>query len=560
MDKLTVIPFSHPLYGTANLLITEPSAPQDRITENGLYLPATVEPGHETGKVIAMCDGSEFAIGDIITYNTINRDNPEHMDTIPVNGKDCDIISEHGVWSRNGNPHNRIYVEPDTELQMTKSGLVISDKALGVVQKGKIVAAPEKSHFKAGDSITYRKNEGGIFKTVEYGDKTVEVLFDKDIYTLNGKVSPFKIIVKIDMAAQALKRATTLSGIALSPLFQFMLRNLQYGTVTEIGEEAKDIYPMLMVGDTAILHHTIEHDDFRLVRQEYGTHALAYEYRIINCLNPQDPEIFGKIKEVKIAGNSVDTKIIPFHGRLFLDFNFGLWDKGDNKSDLLGVDFTLGFIQDIDVLKNHISSMREKAVLTRTLKHNGYRADLSRLNPEDKNDSYKADEIKAKATQLDREYQEKTQFIEKDHLLLCKVKFPRRVNSEVITAYKALYPINILGKKYLIAHPYYLIANYNSMTEKFEALFDRVLLEPIAEETASTVEIPDSARQKPQRGKIVSVGPTVADKRLQEGRTVLYVRTKGMDIEQNGVKLLMLFGSDCVAIISPDDISYPLLP
>ena len=64
------------------------------------------------------------------------------------------------------------------------------------------------------------------------------------------------------------------------------------------------------------------------------------------------------------------------------------------------------------------------------------------------------------------------------------------------------------------------------MSVNIRPLADRVLVEPAAAEetTASGIIIPDSAKEKPQRGTVVAVGPGKKDEptTVKEGDTVLY--------------------------------------
>ncbi len=66
---------------------------------------------------------------------------------------------------------------------------------------------------------------------------------------------------------------------------------------------------------------------------------------------------------------------------------------------------------------------------------------------------------------------------------------------------------------------------------KIKPLADRVLVEPMAAETktASGIIIPDTAKEKPQKGKVVAVGPGTKDEKMtvKEGDTVLYGKYSG---------------------------------
>jgi chaperonin GroES len=84
-------------------------------------------------------------------------------------------------------------------------------------------------------------------------------------------------------------------------------------------------------------------------------------------------------------------------------------------------------------------------------------------------------------------------------------------------------------------------------------LADRVLVEPAAaeEKTASGIYIPDTAKEKPQRGKIVAVGNGKKDEPMtvKVGDTVLYGKYAGTEINIDGKEYLIMRESDIFAII-----------
>jgi len=84
-------------------------------------------------------------------------------------------------------------------------------------------------------------------------------------------------------------------------------------------------------------------------------------------------------------------------------------------------------------------------------------------------------------------------------------------------------------------------------------LADRVLVEPMAAETktASGIIIPDTAKEKPQKGKVVAVGPGTKDEKMtgKEGDTVLYGKYSGTELKLDGTDYLMMRESDILAII-----------
>lgn len=84
-------------------------------------------------------------------------------------------------------------------------------------------------------------------------------------------------------------------------------------------------------------------------------------------------------------------------------------------------------------------------------------------------------------------------------------------------------------------------------------LADRVLIEPMAAETktASGLYIPDTAKEKPQQGKVVAVGPGTKDEKvtLKVGDTVLYGKYAGTELKLEGNEYLMMRESDILAVI-----------
>ncbi len=84
-------------------------------------------------------------------------------------------------------------------------------------------------------------------------------------------------------------------------------------------------------------------------------------------------------------------------------------------------------------------------------------------------------------------------------------------------------------------------------------LADRVLVESAAaeEKTASGIIIPDTAKEKPQRGKVVAVGTGKKDEPLtvKAGDDVLYGKYAGTEITIDGKEYLIMRESDIFAIL-----------
>ncbi|MBQ4352700.1 MAG: co-chaperone GroES [Prevotella sp.] len=85
-----------------------------------------------------------------------------------------------------------------------------------------------------------------------------------------------------------------------------------------------------------------------------------------------------------------------------------------------------------------------------------------------------------------------------------------------------------------------------------QPLADRVLVLPApAEEKIGGIIIPDTAKEKPLRGKIIATGKGTKDEEmiLKEGDEVLYGKYSGTEIELDGEKYLMMRQSDVLAIV-----------
>jgi len=84
-------------------------------------------------------------------------------------------------------------------------------------------------------------------------------------------------------------------------------------------------------------------------------------------------------------------------------------------------------------------------------------------------------------------------------------------------------------------------------------LADRVLVEAAAAEdkTAGGIIIPDTAKEKPQKGTVVAVGPGKKDEPMtvKVGDNVLYGKYAGTEITIDGANYLIMRESDIVAIV-----------
>jgi chaperonin GroES len=89
-------------------------------------------------------------------------------------------------------------------------------------------------------------------------------------------------------------------------------------------------------------------------------------------------------------------------------------------------------------------------------------------------------------------------------------------------------------------------------------LEDRIVVEPLEAEqvTASGLVIPDTAKEKPQEGKVIAVGPGRFDDKgsrvpvdVKVGDVVLYSKYGGTEVKYSGQEYLVLSARDVLAVI-----------
>ena len=98
------------------------------------------------------------------------------------------------------------------------------------------------------------------------------------------------------------------------------------------------------------------------------------------------------------------------------------------------------------------------------------------------------------------------------------------------------------------------------MAAKLQPLGDRVVVQPIPKEevTKGGIVLPDTAKEKPQEGKVIAVGPgrlTDDGKRIvmdvKVGDIVIYAKYGGTEIKEDDEELMILRESDILAKRSP---------
>ena len=93
---------------------------------------------------------------------------------------------------------------------------------------------------------------------------------------------------------------------------------------------------------------------------------------------------------------------------------------------------------------------------------------------------------------------------------------------------------------------------------KFRPLHDRVVVRRVDgdERTAGGIIIPDTAKEKPQQGEVVAVGPGAADEKgqvqpldVQAGDRVLFGKWSGTEVTLDGEDLLIMKESDILGVL-----------
>ncbi len=96
------------------------------------------------------------------------------------------------------------------------------------------------------------------------------------------------------------------------------------------------------------------------------------------------------------------------------------------------------------------------------------------------------------------------------------------------------------------------------MALKLRPLGDRVVVEPLEqdERTESGLFIPETAKEKPQKGKIIAVGDGRRDEQgnripmdVKVGETILFAKYGGTEVKMESSKILILKESDILAVL-----------
>ena len=96
------------------------------------------------------------------------------------------------------------------------------------------------------------------------------------------------------------------------------------------------------------------------------------------------------------------------------------------------------------------------------------------------------------------------------------------------------------------------------MAVTIKPLEDRILIQPLEAETttASGLVIPDTAKEKPQEGKVIAAGPGRVDDKgnrvpmdVAEGDVIIFSKYGGTEVRYNGQDYLLLNSRDILAVV-----------
>jgi len=565
--------------GVANRILVKPNPKNVEVLENGLQLPAGSKLICDSGVVVSCADGSAVNVGDRVDYRIVTRtdgsDIPVYIDNEPYV-----VLFEHDLWAVNDIPFNRVYVRPISSTMAIgeDGGLIIPANTKSYVQHGIIIAAPiNNDDFHVGNTVSFRRNEQGIFPEVidNNGDKYY-VLLTSDVYTVNGEAAPSKMIIKINVLEQMKMRMIEDTQLQVHPAFAYMKHYLQYGKIVSAGYKALSVYDGIDVGDYVVIHHSIEHQDFRMLSEKSNSKGIVVqEERILNCIKENSREIFGRL----VFNPDANGKCVPANGishiepvgeNIFLDYQITPLESITQKEPeetLERVGFDLSKVRTADELVFLVDNAKKRSVTTYTEDFNQMREVLKVLNPEVPRDKNEIDLIETKIELLRRNAELTAARIGKNHLMVCKVsnyalRDPSLGEQEhvyIVTQSSQLYPIKIMGKRFLIAHGSFIKATltHNSKTTKdmeitvgdLTPFADLVLVQPIGDtqlKNSSLIVPATTTYEAPTYGVIVSVGPGTEKVKMvvKKDTKVVYRRGVGEPIHLDGVDYLLLRQDD----------------
>ncbi len=566
---LATFPFYNKKGVPSYRILIKPIPEEAYQTEGGFQVPEGATKSVDTGRVVTSHPDCFIQPGDVVSYAIMPRGEGSAASTMDIDGETHHLLYETEIWMVNDYPVNRLFVQPVSDIGVSESGFVIPESAKGIVQYGIVRAAPLTSrYFKVGDVVSYRRNENMIYPETEINGERNHIIFEREVFTVNGAVSPTRIIVKINKIRQAEMQFVGESKFQVHENFAYMRHYLQWAKVEEMGEDAQKMYPEVSVGHYVAIHHTIEHQPNRLLSQKSNSQGIIVsERRVLNCYDDGAREIMGVLhtmqeKKLHLMGVS------PVQENIFLDYTITPFEKTQKYDGFIGAEvIDLSDVADLEELLHVVEQAKKKGLERYTEEYNALIARLGMLSPENPLHTDEAHSIESKIEQLKRSAIKSAQSVNKNHLLVCKVdgrsmpKMREGVSmdiptSHVLTYSGYLYPISLMGNKYMVAHKEYILAYLNIdkntdqiMLHNTTPFADRVLIKPVKEnaESASGFIRPAATTfETPQKATVVSVGPGTPSVPMtaQPGDIVMYNKMGTVELELEGEMYLLVRHND----------------
>jgi hypothetical protein len=242
------------------------------------------------------------------------------------------------------------------------------------------------------------------------------------------------IAVRIDKQKQNEKRENT-GGFLLDPRFIAMKRNLQYGTVVEIGDQVAKHSPEIQVGDIACFHHYVEDNKYTLLETLDNGDEIRIAYPVPHDVDHSHSSQLYAI--VKPTG-----EVIPYDSYVFLN---NVFEPLEKQTDYNGF------------MVSETDSLDTELVLKQQNDATGYRKSLEMTFKNSKNLAQR-EAIYAELNSIVAQQDELAETANKIRRVIGKVvKVGNKSNamginagSKVVVDKEILYPINIMGQSYLI--------------------------------------------------------------------------------------------------------------
>lgn len=570
-EEVTTTPYTLRDGRILNRILVKPNPKEFRETESGVVLPPNSQLVCDTGVVVSCPVDAIANVGDVVDYKIVQREDGTDQ-PVYINDEAHFVLFEHDIWSVNGYPHNRVYVRPiSASLSVDDTGeIVMPANVTSYVQHG--IAFGDTKEYLDGDALTYRRNEFGMFpKVMSDTGQQYDILLNTDVFTVNGEAAPSKMVVKINLIEQMKMRMIGETDLKMHPLFTYMKYYLQYGRIVSAGHKALELYPNISVGDYVALHHSVEHQEHRkLCQKSNAKGVIVSEERILSCTPNSSREILGVLrfnvdKDGKRTPQAGLSHIKPIGQTIFLEYDIVPFENyNDKKQDVLvgidGTGFDISNITNLDDMQHMVESAQKRTHTAYTEELNRLRDILNRLDPRIEGNKNEIDYAETKIEELMQSAVEIAKPIARNHLFICKLshRIDKLPYTHVVASYKELYPIKIMGKRYLVAHRMFIKAflnNFNKTTttemriSDFTPFADFCLIKPIGDVQLKDSELilpKMSQHEAPTFGEVISVGPgtDIVKMTVTPESKVIYRRGVGEQISMEGVDYILVRQND----------------